>query len=363
MNLYTLANRIMNCIECVVVYIVKLVFEHSTAFLSKLSIMGFSYYVDNQVFFNTQLEDIYTKYPQFKECVNRLHYFSRCGSAMLCHTRIEPYATTWISTSALLVKDTEKIEYVEHYMGSHMSNLIDDIFTQGTRSSGGSGGSGSSGTTCKKEAENEFMGTVFNTHFDMLRLFSEYSNEIVEIMVTMRQEDQYVHKSLFYNKALLQKRCERAMPKVGVLSDNGHARFKCEGVKEEHKETEGGFFYINRLMSRSNPTLAPTHELKCSMNPVRLPLIPSSVSFLSVQYKLASSHFSIQLTVNEEAYNVGNHLFTPLFVKRCLEYQPHEYVFDLDYKLVIVDNNIKVLELDSSQYVVLEKDGYMICNV
>jgi len=342
----------MNCIECVVVYIVKLVFEHSTAFLSKLSIMGFSYYVDNQVFFNTQLEDLYTKYPYIKEGVNRLHYFSRCGSAMLCHTRIEPYATTWISTSALLVNDAN-IKYVEHYMGSHMSNLIDDVFTQGA---------GTSGTACKKEAENDILGTVFNTHFDMLRLFSEYSKEIVEIMVTMRQEDQYVHKSLFYNKALLQKRCERAKKE----HDNGnsyHALFKCEGVKEEHKETEGGFFYINRLMSRSNTTLAPTYEHKCSMNPVRLPLLPSSVSFLSVQYKLENSHFTIQLTVNEEAYNVGNHLFTPLFVKRCLEYQPQEYIFDLDYKLVIVDNNIKVLELDSSQYVILEKDGYMICNV
>lgn len=332
MYLYTLANNIKNCIEFVLFYLVKLVFEHSTEVLSKISILAFSYYVDNQVFFNTQLEDTYVKYPRFKEYVNRCHYMSRCGQAMLSHTRIEPYSTTWISTSALLVQDTG-IKYIEHYMGSPMSHFIDEIFIQEIAP--------------KKNLKNDVLSNVFNTHFDMLRLFSEYSKEIVEIMVTMRIEDKYVYKSLFYNKGLIQKRGEIAVEKTTA----------------EHKETEGGFFYINRLMSKSNTTLAPTHETKAPARPMMLPLIPSSVSFLSVQYKLASLQFNIQLEMNDESCNVGNHLFTPLFVKRCLEYQPQEYVFDMDYKLVIVDNNIKVLELDSSQYVVLEKDGYMICNI
>jgi hypothetical protein len=83
----------------------------------------------------------------------------------------------------------------------------------------------------------------------------------------------------------------------------------------------------------------------------------SSVRFLSVEYVL-SGQPTVVLNIPKEIYVQGNQLFTPAFVRRCLEYQEDKYVFSDDYILRIMDNEIKQIELDSKQYVVLGKDDY-----
>ena len=90
--------------------------------------------------------------------------------------------------------------------------------------------------------------------------------------------------------------------------------------------------------------------------------LPSSVRFLSVEYRHPAMDGSISLNIDKGYYLEGNHLLSSAFVRRCLEYQcsPKSYYFDMNYTLRVMDNEIKMIELKSSQYVVLEKDLYRL---
>ena len=89
---------------------------------------------------------------------------------------------------------------------------------------------------------------------------------------------------------------------------------------------------------------------------------PSSVRFLSVEYRNPAMDGSISLNIDKGYYLEGNHLLSSAFVRRCLEYQcsPKSYYFDMNYTLSVMDNEINMIELKSSQYVVLEKDLYRL---
>jgi hypothetical protein len=70
----------------------------------------------------------------------------------------------------------------------------------------------------------------------------------------------------------------------------------------------------------------------------------------------------INIEIDPLFYLDQNELFSSIFVLRCLEYQPLPYVFDSDYKLHIMDNEIKMFDLGSNEYIKLNKSGYTIIN-
>jgi hypothetical protein len=47
-------------------------------------------------------------------------------------------------------------------------------------------------------------------------------------------------------------------------------------------------------------------------------------------------------------------------VLRSLQYQPKYYIFDENYTLQIIDNEINTFELKSNQYVYIEENSYKI---
>ena len=65
----------------------------------------------------------------------------------------------------------------------------------------------------------------------------------------------------------------------------------------------------------------------------------------------------------ETMYEIGNVVFTPMFVKRYLEYQSLSYVFDDRYTLDIIDNDMNMLALNSNQYGLLTEDGWSIIDM
>ena len=94
---------------------------------------------------------------------------------------------------------------------------------------------------------------------------------------------------------------------------------------------------------------------------------PTSVStekvsrqFLSILYSHPRMKSSIPIELDAGLYLVGNEMLSAAFVERYLMYQSHPYVFDADYTLEMMDKKIHMFELNSSQYVVLEKAGYSI---
>ena len=68
----------------------------------------------------------------------------------------------------------------------------------------------------------------------------------------------------------------------------------------------------------------------------------------------------IVLELDNKYYVTNNCLFTPLFVKRLLEYNSSPFVFDMDYTLDFMDDELNVFSLTSGQYIQLNEKGYVI---
>jgi hypothetical protein len=89
---------------------------------------------------------------------------------------------------------------------------------------------------------------------------------------------------------------------------------------------------------------------------------PSTMWFLSIEYRHPAMERSIGLTIDRGCYLEGNHLLSAAFVRRSLEYQydPKDYYFDMNYTVTVMDNEINMFQLKSNQYVIVEKDGYKV---
>jgi len=85
--------------------------------------------------------------------------------------------------------------------------------------------------------------------------------------------------------------------------------------------------------------------------------------FLSIEYSHPALENKIPIELSATVYIEGNEILSKQFVRRYLEYQSEPFIFDDNYKLVLMDSRIKILELSSNQYVVLGKSGYEIITV
>ncbi len=82
--------------------------------------------------------------------------------------------------------------------------------------------------------------------------------------------------------------------------------------------------------------------------------------FLSIEYSHPELENKIPIELNSSVYLEGNEILSKQFVRRYLEYQSEPFVFDDNYKLILMDSRIKILELSSNQYVTIGKSGYEI---
>jgi hypothetical protein len=73
-----------------------------------------------------------------------------------------------------------------------------------------------------------------------------------------------------------------------------------------------------------------------------------------------SCEISIDIVDLCDFFVVGNQLFSPVFVRRLLEYQGGDFVFDMDYKITIIDNNVNILKLDRTKYLFIGVNGLAV---
>lgn len=92
----------------------------------------------------------------------------------------------------------------------------------------------------------------------------------------------------------------------------------------------------------------------------RLPTQPLKYNFLSAEYKHPLMKKSVVLKLLPEIYYENNEILSMGFVKRALEHQMENYVFDDTYSLMILDSDVHSFVLKSNQYVVLEAYTYKI---
>jgi len=121
------------------------------------------------------------------------------------------------------------------------------------------------------------------------------------------------------------------------------------------------------LKNRNQRIVYSFHNKKDEITPIiyEFPITKSTVKFLSIVYSHALMTKDIEIKISDEYYLNGNQLFSALFIKRYLENHHYyqEYYFDENYKLSLMDDNIKYIELNSKQYIVLDKTKYQIVNV
>lgn len=91
-----------------------------------------------------------------------------------------------------------------------------------------------------------------------------------------------------------------------------------------------------------------------------LPIQPLKYKFLSVEYKHPLMKKSIVLKLSPEIYYENNEILSMGFVKRELEHQMENYVFDDTYELIVLDSDVHSFVLKSNQYVVLDAYTYKI---
>jgi hypothetical protein len=108
------------------------------------------------------------------------------------------------------------------------------------------------------------------------------------------------------------------------------------------------------------------YKMRCGESPASLPddfSLPQKVlkyNFLSVQYKHPLMKKSIVLLLSPEIFYEGNEILSMGFLKRALEHQTENYIFDDTYSVDIMDSDIHRFVLKSNQYIVLERDTYKI---
>lgn len=106
------------------------------------------------------------------------------------------------------------------------------------------------------------------------------------------------------------------------------------------------------------------HAMEIDMKrPQFLEFIKSNISFLTVEYSHPNMSSSVFFEIEEDFSIIDNELFSPSFVKYLLEHQTVEYIFDNDYSLYIMDCNMDVHILKSSQYIKIQEDKFITVNI
>ena len=86
--------------------------------------------------------------------------------------------------------------------------------------------------------------------------------------------------------------------------------------------------------------------------------IPSTACFFAVEYNHPTLSVSL---LSPSAYLVGNQLLSRVFVKRALEYEYGDsVVFDKQYTVILVDDQVNIVRIHWNQYVEITVDGYIV---
>ena len=108
--------------------------------------------------------------------------------------------------------------------------------------------------------------------------------------------------------------------------------------------------YIFRRFDKSNSNFTEFKD----------PAVSCKARFLNIEYTHPLMKRSIEFYLDKDVYFVDNQILSPTFVKLYLESQPTEYIFDMDYVIKIMDDNIIWFDLKFDKSVLLTENGYLI---
>lgn len=102
-------------------------------------------------------------------------------------------------------------------------------------------------------------------------------------------------------------------------------------------------------------------NIKRVFNETRCAII-SNTSFICIEYHHAKLHKSLSINLSKEYFVKGNVILSDIFVYRYLiyEYGKHVLFEDMNYTLVIIDDNVKIFSLTKNHHILLDLNGYTI---
>lgn len=192
----------------------------------------------------------------------------------------------------------------------------------------------------------------------IMRFFYDIKKKIVKHRVELFDD---TWTGLTYIKNGVYEENNYVIPKYNNLSEmsqltsnfNGSYKFAKNTLSKEIPEylvlLKSPHFWLSRICNNN-------------INDYDISLITTPKYFLSIEYSHPCMEDKINIEIDPLFYLDQNELFSSIFVLRCLEYQQLPYVFDSDYKIHIMDNEIKMFDLGSNEYIKLNKSGYTIIN-
>ena len=208
----------------------------------------------------------------------------------------------------------------------------------------------------KIEPNTTIVGKKINVWVNTILYLDDYNN-FEESYDFLSIENEYVQPCLhMYND--IRHRIFKGNPRRRIEKTLHSAKlnYTFYSIVDKNKHID----YKNYLMLMK---FYDTYLAHINLHPDKtnmISFIPSSVSFLTIQYTHPRQPYPVSIVLPKGMYTVGNELFSPIFVLRCLKYQTQSYYFDMNYSLKIIDNNIEMVKLTSKQYVKIEEKSYKI---
>lgn len=278
-NTYNILSTMMfTNVEYLVQSTAYVLYEFFNIDLNSIATSLFLNYIEIKTKVNNMGLYVYNNNTFIKNIVDKTSYKFKYAVASYNNHRIEPFNTSWICVSILLLNDTEHIVgnnyiYIEdyHYIKPHVNEDISRI-----------------------QHYNNCLRHLTETAQSICN-----SDNVKDTMVTMKAGDIMFTKT--YNKDLI--------------------------MNEEEQ------LYLN---------------------------IQSKVSFISIEYTHPSMQCKIIITIPKNTYFVNNIVLSSVFIKRYLEYQSENYVFDDKYVIQLMDNNINMFSLKHNEYILIKEKSYEV---
>ena len=117
--------------------------------------------------------------------------------------------------------------------------------------------------------------------------------------------------------------------------------------------------WVSPLLIMKGEKEGPVYFVRrCPIASIPFSITRTTVRPILVEYAHPDMAETIELEIDDSWWVVGNELLTPSFVLRALEYQPHSFYFDKDYKIRLMDQHFNIMEFGSDTYIEIMADGY-----
>ena len=86
----------------------------------------------------------------------------------------------------------------------------------------------------------------------------------------------------------------------------------------------------------------------------------SSFKPISITCKCEKVEKPIEIEIPDSMWCVGNELFTPVFIHRCIKHQGIPYVHSAEYVIEIIDENVNIHQIKNGEYIEVCQDSIIV---